>query len=72
MLLTLDDMNFISQATFGGKNGQLVAKTDLLEEKERLLDVDERNLITYGAHSCASVLSNLYFTVFSLVLQDLM
>ena len=50
MPLTLDDMNFISQATFGGKNGQLVAKTDLLEEKERLLDVDERNLITYGAH----------------------
>ena len=50
MLPTLDDMNFISQATFGGKNGQLVAKTDLLEEKERLLDVDERNLITYGAH----------------------
>lgn len=51
MLLTLDDMNFISQATFGGKNGQLVAKTDLLEEeKERLLDVDERNLITYGEH----------------------
>lgn len=50
MLLTLDDMFFISQATFGGKNGQLVAKTDLLEEKERLLDVDERNLITYGAH----------------------
>lgn len=50
MLLTLDDMNFISQATFGGKNGQLVAKTDLLEEKERLLDVDERNLTTYGAH----------------------
>lgn len=50
MLLTLDDMNFISQATFGGKNGQLVAKTDLLEEKERLLDADERNLITYGAH----------------------
>ena len=50
MLLTLDDMNFIAQATFGGKNGQLVAKTDLLEEKERLLDVDERNLITYGAH----------------------
>lgn len=50
MLLTLDDMIFISQATFGGKNGQLVAKTDLLEEKERLLYVDERNLITYGAH----------------------
>lgn len=50
MLLTLDDMNFISQATFRGKNGQLVAKTDLLEEKERLLDIDERNLITCGAH----------------------
>ena len=50
MLLTLDDMIFISQATFGGKNGQLVAKTDFLEEKERLLDVDERNLITCGAH----------------------
>lgn len=51
MPLTLDDMFFISQATFGSENGQLVAKTDLLEEeKERLLDVDERNLITYGAH----------------------
>lgn len=50
MLLTLDDMNFISQATLNGSNGQLVAKTDFLEEKERLLDVDERNLITYGAH----------------------
>lgn len=53
MLLTLDDMIFISQATFWGKNGQLVAKADLLEEeeeKERLLDIDERNLITYGAH----------------------
>lgn len=50
MPLILDDMIFISQTTFGGKNGQLVAKTDLLEEKERLLDVDERNLITYGAH----------------------
>lgn len=51
MLLTLDDMSFISQATLNGGNGQLVAKTDLFkEEKERLLDVDERNLITYGAH----------------------
>lgn len=51
MLLTLDDMNFISQATLNGSNGQLVAKTDLLEEeKERLLDIDERNLTTYGAH----------------------
>ena len=35
MLLTLDDMNFISQATFGGKNGQLVAKTDLLKKKKK-------------------------------------
>lgn len=51
MLLTLDNMSFISQATFVGKNGQHVAKTDFLEEeKERLLDVDERNLITYGVH----------------------
>ena len=51
MLLTLDHMSFISQATLNGSNGQLVAKTDLLEEeKERLLDVDERNLIAYGAH----------------------
>ena len=49
MLLTLDDTIFISQATFWGKNGQLVAKADLLEE-ERLLEIDERNLITYGAH----------------------
>lgn len=51
MLLTLDDMSFISQATLNGSNCQLVTKTDLLEEeKERLLDVDERDLITYGAH----------------------
>lgn len=49
MLLTLDDTIFIAQATFWGKNGQLVAKADLLEE-ERLLEIDERNLITYGAH----------------------
>ena len=35
MLLTVDDMNFISQATFGGKNGQLVAKTDLLKEEKK-------------------------------------
>ena len=51
MPLTLDDMSFISQATLNGSNGQLVAKTDLFkEEKERLLDVDERNLTTYGVH----------------------
>lgn len=51
MLLTLDDMSFISQATLNGSKGQLVAKTDLFkEEKERLLDIDERNLITYGMH----------------------
>ena len=43
------NMQFLQ--ALGGKNGQLVAKTDLLEEeKERLLDVDERNLITCGAH----------------------
>ena len=42
---------FYIPSNFWGENGQLVAKTDLLEEeKERLLDVDERNLITYGAH----------------------
>lgn len=35
MLLTLDDMNFISQVTFGGKNGQLVAKTDFLVYKKK-------------------------------------
>lgn len=51
MLLTLGDMDFLSKRTEKGKNGLLVAKTGLLEEeKERLLDIDERNLMPYGAH----------------------
>lgn len=38
MLLTLGDMDFLSKTTEEDKNGQLVAKTGLLEEeKERLL-----------------------------------
>lgn len=51
MLLTLGDMDFLSKTTEEGKNGLLISKTGLLEEeKERLLDIDERNLTTYGAH----------------------
>ena len=42
---------FYIPSNFECSNGQLVAKTDLFkEEKERLLDVDERNLTTYGVH----------------------
>lgn len=51
MLLTLGDMDFLSKTTVGGADGLLVAKDGLSEEeKERLLDIDEMNFITYGEH----------------------
>ena len=51
MLLTLEEMNFLSKTTKKGDGGLLIAKTGLSKkEKEKLLDIDERNLITYGEH----------------------
>lgn len=51
MLLTLGDMDFLSKTTEKDKDGLLVAKADISEEeKERLLGIDEMNLITYGVH----------------------
>lgn len=51
MLLTLEEIDFLSKTTEKGDGGLLIAKTGLSkEEKERLLDIDERNLITYGEH----------------------
>ncbi len=51
MLLTLGEMDFLSKTTEEGTDGLLVAKPGLSqEEKKRLLDIDERNLITCGKH----------------------
>jgi len=51
MLLTLGEMDFLSKTTEKDTDGLLVAKLGLSqEEKKRLLDIDERNLITYGKH----------------------
>ena len=51
MLLTLGEMDFLSKTTAEDTDGLLVAKPGLSqEEKMRLLDIDERNLITYGKH----------------------
>ena len=51
MLLTLAEVAFLSKTTEKGNGGLLIAKAGLSqEEKERLLDIDERNLITYGEH----------------------
>lgn len=51
MLLTLGEMDFLSKTTEEDADGLLVAKPGLSqEEKKRLLDIDERNLITYGKH----------------------
>lgn len=51
MLLTLGDMDFLSKTTEEDNDGLFVAKADISEEeKERLLDIDEMNFITYGVH----------------------
>ena len=51
MLLTLQDMNFLSKTTEEENDGKLIAKAGLSEEeKKRLLDIDEINFITYGEH----------------------
>ena len=49
MLLTLGEMDFLSKTTAEDTDGLFVAKPGLSqEEKKRLLDIDERNLISYG------------------------
>ena len=49
MLLTLGEMDFLSKTTAEDTDGLFVAKLGLSQkEKKRLLDIDERNLITYG------------------------
>ena len=49
MLLTLGELDFLSKTTAEDTDGLFVAKSGLSQkEKKRLLDIDERNLITYG------------------------
>lgn len=51
MLLTLEDMDFLSKKTEEDNDGLFVAKADISEEeKQRLLDIDNMNFMTYGEH----------------------
>lgn len=51
MLLTLGDMDFLSKTTEEDNDGLFVAKADISEEeKQRLLDIDNMNFMTYGEH----------------------
>lgn len=51
MLLTLGDMDFLSTTTEKNNEGLLVSKPDISgEEKQRLLDIDNMNFMTYGEH----------------------
>lgn len=51
MLLTLGDMDFLSKMTEKNNEGLLVSKPDISEEeKQRLLDIDNMNFMTYGEH----------------------
>lgn len=51
MLLTLGDMDFLSKTTVEDDDGLFVAKEGLSnEEKEKLLDIDDANFMTYGEH----------------------
>lgn len=51
MLLTLGDMDFLSKTTEKNNEGLLVSKPDISEEeKQRLLDIDNMNFMTYGKH----------------------
>jgi|GEM_PF-1880354 hypothetical protein len=51
MLLTLEDMDFLSKTTEEDNDGLFVAKADISEEeKQRLLDIDNMNFMTYGEH----------------------
>lgn len=51
MLLTLEDMDFLSKTTEEDNDGLFVAKADISEEeKQKLLDIDNMNFMTYGEH----------------------
>lgn len=51
MLLTLKDMQFLSTVLETDTDGKDIAKKDLTaEQRERLRDLDEVSVITYGEH----------------------
>lgn len=51
MLLTLKDMQFLSTVLETDTDGKDIAKKNLTaEQRERLRDLDEVSVITYGKH----------------------
>lgn len=51
MLLTLKDMQFLSNVLEVDTDGKNVAKKNLTaEQREKLRDLDEASVITYGEH----------------------
>ncbi len=51
MLLTFDDMKFLSKVTTRDEKGNLYAKPDITKkDKERLSEIDELNVMTYDEH----------------------
>ena len=51
MLLTFEQMGFLSKVTVKDKDGLLIANADLSEaDKEKLLDIDEAYYMTNGEH----------------------
>jgi len=51
MLLTLKDMQFLSSVLETDTDGKDIAKKNLTaEQRERLRDLDEVSVITYGKH----------------------
>lgn len=51
MLLTLKDMQFLSTVLEKNTDGEDIAKKNLTaEQRERLRDLDEVSVITYGKH----------------------
>ena len=51
MLLTMEEMDFVSKTTYTDENGKTMAKADLSEEeKERLAGIDEYHFLTKGVH----------------------
>ncbi len=51
MLLTLKDMQFLSTVLEQNTAGEDIAKKNLTaEQRERLRDLDEVSVITYGKH----------------------
>ena len=51
MLLTFDDFSFLSKTTTKDRENKTIAKANLsIEDRERLLSIDELNFITSGEH----------------------